>query len=90
MESAPQQSRHIQPNIPVGRWLTLLLVLKKIHFVVRGFRTPLKAKKLHYLAASGKWQKTDRDDISNFYKDYFQVRPIMRSPEVSKGQILRK
>ena len=54
-------------------------------------KTPLLgSRKLRYLGTNGKRHLIDRDEISNFYKDHFQVRSIFRSPEVTKRHILRK
>ena len=48
--------------------------------------------KLRYLATSSERHKIDHDEFSNLSKGHFQVRSILRSPEVTKakGQTLRK
>ena len=59
---------------------------------VRGgrFGPPLRSRKLRSVETFCKRHWIGCDVISNFCKGHFQVRSILRSPEVTKGQISRK
>ena len=59
---------------------------------VRGgpIRPPLRSRKLRSVETFCKRHWIGCDVISNFCKGHFQVRSILRSPEVTKGQISRK
>ena len=55
-----------------------------------GFINPPGISKTTLISDKRKLHKIDRDEISNFCTGYFQVRSILRSPEATKNQILRK
>ena len=77
-------SRHPELNPILGGQKGFSLWRKELR------NTPVLARKLRYLGISSKRHWIVIDEISNFYKGYSQVRSILRSPEVIKGQILRK
>ena len=72
------------PRPPLGRGLTLFLAGSAGTRNWRGgaIRPPFRSQKLHIAATNGERRLIGRLKIYNFYIKHFQVRSILRSPEV--------